>query len=207
MKRSGFKQKSIDFDKLREKAIAKANSTPSRKPKTTARSTDSTKSDTVSLRQEELLKQARKWLREVNVPEGSMLKGQSLTSKMANVAWGMFSGYIRQRDFKRFRGCCYTCEKIAERWQDYQCGHYISRGNKATLYNEQNNHMQCPRCNNPSMGAGMPRTYSFNLNRDYGEGTSDKLYALSRTFQKDDFWWHYEIAEKYYKLLTLVDSI
>jgi len=164
------------------------------------------KDTTQTLRQKDHVKEMRKKLRELGITESSMYSKKENLGKMKNIAWAFFSFFIRQRDFKKYGGKCYTCQKVAESVQDLQAGHYQSRGKAATLYNEINNHAQCRACNHPAIGNGKPRTYSYNLNQEYGEGTSDELYRLSEQYQKNDFWWHLETANKYYEKLKAKEN-
>jgi len=150
-----------------------------------------------TLTQKEKLKEVRKILRELELTESKYYKGKGLFSKIKNCAWTVFSAYIRQRDFKKYRGKCYTCLNRASHWSDFHCGHYISRSARNTLYDELNNHAQCPACNSPSIGNGRPKTYSYVLNKEYGVGTSDLLYDVSKLYCKDDFESHYDTFMDY----------
>lgn len=59
----------------------------------------------------------------------------------------IFSQYIRQKYADNFgMVSCYTCGS-RKHWKDMQNGHYISRGNMATRWLEENCRVQCVGCN------------------------------------------------------------
>lgn len=59
----------------------------------------------------------------------------------------VFSRYIRQKYADHFgMSRCYTCSKQVH-YKDLQNGHYISRGNMATRWDEENCRSQCVGCN------------------------------------------------------------
>ncbi len=151
----------------------------------------------LSLTREDKLKECRKIIRELGLTMSTIYKGKGIDSKIKNAAWTTFSACIRRRDFKKRNGKCYTCNTYGMFWQDLQAGHYISRGSAYTLYNEINVQAQCSACNSPAIGNGRPKTFSYELNREYGVGTSDKLYEASKLYQKNDFEWHYSICIRY----------
>jgi len=59
------------------------------------------------------------------------------------------------------------------------CGHGIPRQHKATKFNEQNNHVQCKRCN--GFEGGKREVYKEEVNKRYGPQTWEKLEVMSRT--------------------------
>lgn len=185
MKRTPFKRK--DPTEIKKKVAKKQI------PKTTKL--------TVSQREEEILKRYRALMRDKEVTPSDMLKGKSNATKMANIAWAIFSNYIRKRDHKKYKGKCYTCNRVLQRWQDMSANHYITRSRKSTLFDEINVTGGCNVCNNPAMGNGMPRTYAANLDSEHGDGTARKLYQKSQQTVKADFWWFLETAEKYINLI------
>lgn len=59
----------------------------------------------------------------------------------------VFSIYIRKKYSDNFgMSYCYTCSKQSH-YKDLQNGHYISRGNMATRWDEENCRSQCVSCN------------------------------------------------------------
>ena len=85
--------------------------------------------------------------------------------------------YIRLRD--RGKPCC-SCRKWWE--ENFQCGHFVTRGNYATRWDFQNCHGQCPNCNWPLSG----NTYLHGkfINETYGAGIADALIAKGNTIVK-----------------------
>lgn len=96
--------------------------------------------------------------------------------------WTIFSEYIRKRDFVKYGGKCVSCEKILERWQDGDPGHYLSvaRGNFETLFDEKNVHLQCKRCNNPEWTPDASIPFRYELDRRLGKGTADDIFERSK---------------------------
>ena len=73
---------------------------------------------------------------------------------------------------------CFTCGKIANYKLGMQCGHFQSRVNLSTRFDEQNCQVQCVACNMFRQG----EQYKFGLMLDgkYGEGTALELEYKSR---------------------------
>ena len=64
----------------------------------------------------------------------------------------VFSEYIRRRDADEYgRVKCCTCPAVAH-WAEMDCGHFVSRGNMSTRYDEMNCHAQCKTCNQVNGG-------------------------------------------------------
>ena len=93
--------------------------------------------------------------------------------------WNVFSLYIRLRDVDESGfGKCFTCFNQVN-YRKGDCGHGIPRQHKATKYNEQNNHLQCKRCN--GFEGGKREVYKEEVNKRYGPQTWEKLEVMSRT--------------------------
>lgn len=89
-----------------------------------------------------------------------------------------FSLYIRLRDIvDGTLIICVTCG-LWVYWKKADCGHYMTRDKPMTRYNEQNAHAQCRGCN--YYRKGQQSIHGKAIDYKYGEGTSDKLIALSR---------------------------
>lgn len=92
--------------------------------------------------------------------------------------WKVFSEYIRRRDSdSEGYGKCFTCPAIIF-WKDGDCGHGIPRQHKGTKYHEQNNHLQCKKCN--GFEGGEQAAYKEEVEKRYGAGTWDKLRLMAR---------------------------
>ena len=103
----------------------------------------------------------------------------------------VFSLYIRLRDampsgFVR----CISCGKI-KRFEDVDCGHYFSRTNMATRFDEDNCNAECRSCNR--MSADHLIGYRKNLVAKIGLNRIDRLDVLAHS-QKH--WLDSELEEK-----------
>ncbi len=96
--------------------------------------------------------------------------------------WAIFSDYIRLRDFIEYGGKCVSCNHRVEHWKDADPGHFISvtSGNFETCFAEDNVHLQCKRCNNPTWTPDASLPYRVELDRRLGKGTADKIIARSK---------------------------
>lgn len=101
--------------------------------------------------------------------------------------WKIFSDYIRERDC----WTCYTCGKIAH-GKGMHGGHYISRTNGSTMFDEMNVHAQCYRCNIHLHGN--LAEYTLKLIKDYG---LEKVEELKKKSKKTHRFTHEELKEIY----------
>ena len=77
---------------------------------------------------------------------------------------------------------CVTCGKRGPNGANiFDAGHYIQRGNSATLYDPRNVWPQCKRCNDPRGLAGNTAKYRIFLLDELGEEELEKLEFLGRT--------------------------
>ena len=108
-----------------------------------------------------------------------------------------FSLFIRLRNATHEGLCqCFTCGKVAHYKVGMQCGHFQSRSNLKTRFDEKNCQVQCVGCN--MFKQGEQWKFGMNLNAKYGIGTSNKLEFISRQkvkFSRID----YEDKISYYK--------
>jgi len=110
----------------------------------------------------------------------------------------LFSLWVRQRDAndEGLVQCC-TCGKWLP-WRRMDCGHFISRREKATRFDEENTGPQCKGCN--YYGSGLQFKFSQYLNEKYGEGTAQKMEDKSKmTCKRSRFDYEYlckELTEK-----------
>lgn len=112
----------------------------------------------------------------------------------------IFSKYIRMRDALITTSTltdarCYTCGKrLPTKRMD--AGHWRSRSNGATRYDERNVKAQCKGCN--GFHNGMQEEFRRHLVEEYGVGVVDEIYFASKqphNFKKS--WLEERI--KYYK--------
>ena len=94
----------------------------------------------------------------------------------------VFSLFIRMRaSDENGYATCFTCGQV-KKWKEGDAGHFISRGAYSTRWNETNVQFQDKKCN--IFQGGQQYLFSVALNRLYGEGTADALYAMSRQTRK-----------------------
>lgn len=58
----------------------------------------------------------------------------------------LWSEWIRRKDAVGGMATCVTCGAV-KRWQEQQCGHFVSRVHLSTRWLEQNTAVQCYACN------------------------------------------------------------
>ena len=89
----------------------------------------------------------------------------------------VFSQYIRLRYAKNEIAECVTCGK-KDHWKKLQNGHFMSRSNYSTRWNEDNCQVQCVGCN--VYKAGEQYKYSLYL----GNNLAEELYIKSKEIVK-----------------------
>ena len=89
----------------------------------------------------------------------------------------VYSIYIRMRDADDYgRVKCCTCDMVAH-WSEMDCGHYISRYNLSTRFDERNCHAQCKRCN--QFHGGMEFEHLLYIRSRYGLKIPFELEGLA----------------------------
>jgi 5-methylcytosine-specific restriction endonuclease McrA len=99
----------------------------------------------------------------------------------------VFSEFIRLRDAAEWHkehpesgfgyvACC-TCGKV-DYWKNMDAGHYVSRDEKNTRYEEWNVNTQCSACNR--FHSGRISRYVLFIAKKYGEHVPEQLDAASR---------------------------
>lgn len=89
----------------------------------------------------------------------------------------IFSQFIRLRYAKNEIAECVTCGK-KDHWKKLQNGHFMSRSNYSTRWDENNCQVQCVGCN--VYKAGEQYTYSLYL----GNNLAQELYIKSKQIVK-----------------------
>lgn len=120
----------------------------------------------------------------IRLPRGQKPKSIKALKKDA---WDAFSRFIRQRDADENGNvkCC-TCENVRH-WKGMQAGHFVSRVQESTLFDEMNVWSQCAGCNMPPNN-GRPFEYAAFLDAKFGPGTAEKIRARAhrQTLRRDD---------------------
>ena len=108
---------------------------------------------------------------------------------------GYFSKYIRLRGSNNGYATCFTCGYV-DIYTNMDCGHFISRKNYLTRYDEYNCQVQCRICN--QYLKGNLEVFERNLIEKYGPDLVDKLNASRYKIKK---FTHAEVIDiiEYYK--------
>lgn len=82
----------------------------------------------------------------IAIPKGSKRAKKPTLASLKKKLDAVFSEWIRRKDAINGLAKCVTCGKQA-RWQEMQCGHFISRTHLATRFSPTNCAVQCVMCN------------------------------------------------------------
>ena len=94
----------------------------------------------------------------------------------------VFSLYIRLRYANNEMVECYTCGKVSHFKKGMQCGHFQSRKSYSTRWDIDNCMVQCYGCN--VMKYGEQYKFGLKLDKEFGEGTAEKLLIKSKKIVK-----------------------
>ena len=90
----------------------------------------------------------------------------------------IFSLYVRLRDTdENGYGKCITSGQIIH-FKDADCGHFISRNNMATRFNEKNCNLQGRKDNR--FLSGRQYEHGLSIDRKWGQGTAELLLVKSK---------------------------
>ena len=97
-------------------------------------------------------------------------------SKLKETLDKLFSRYVRLAAVKWAQGneyiCCCSCGQVGH-WKGMHAGHFVTRNNNSTRYDERNVHPQCPQCN--LWDGGNPAGYARYLLGKYPQTTIKTL--------------------------------
>lgn len=124
--------------------------------------------------------------------KGPKTDRQKLINKLDTV----FSEFIRLRDSDSNGICkCITCN-TPDHWRQVDAGHFVTRENMATRWEEENVHAQCQSCNR--FKSGKQYEHGLAVDRKHGAGTASKLIVKSKSpCNWEDF--EIETMAKYYR--------
>ena len=117
----------------------------------------------------------------------------------------IFSKYIRLRDSdsKGYVNCI-TCGSRFY-YTEVDCGHFITRKEIATRFDERNCNAQCRKCN--SFLAGNIEVYEKMVDKKWGEGTAEELRSMRNTLVRLSSIEYDELIKEYsHKLKELQDQ-
>ena len=107
----------------------------------------------------------------------------------------VFSQYVRMSNADSTgHATCVTCGK-REPWKDMDCGHYISRQNLSTRYEEKNCGPQCRHDNR--FLEGKKDEFALFLIKKYGVGILEELNRQKRRIAKWNDWTYQEYIKIY----------
>lgn len=117
---------------------------------------------------------------------------QKLIAKLDTI----FSEWVRLRDSDEQGICkCITCGDF-KHWRSMDAGHFITRENMGTRWEEPNVNAQCPHCNR--FKSGRQYEHGIAIDKKYGAGTADLMTAKGNAACSwEDF--ELEAMYKYYK--------
>lgn len=91
------------------------------------------------------------------------------------------------------------------RWDEADCGHFISRKHLSTRYFELNTFLQCRECNR--LNNGRDEKYAAELMNRYGDEFIPWLWRLAHTPVKFDRFWYDEKIGYYAQGAGLIERI
>jgi hypothetical protein len=100
------------------------------------------------------------------------MKKQSRKTLVKNLDT-IFSIYIRRKDAINDIAECVTCGK-KDHWQKLQCGHFMSRSNYSTRWDENNVGVQCYGCNISRSGE------QYKFSQYLGDMLSNEMFVKSK---------------------------
>lgn len=117
----------------------------------------------------------------------------------------IYSKFVRMRDSDHNGwGKCITCSRMV-RWDEADCGHFISRKHLSTRYFELNTFIQCRECNR--LNNGRDEKYAAELTNRYGDEFIPWLWRLAHTPVKFDRFWYNEKIGYYAQGAGLIERI
>jgi 5-methylcytosine-specific restriction endonuclease McrA len=91
----------------------------------------------------------------------------------------IFSEFIRLRDSDHQGICkCITCGSF-DHWRSVDAGHFVTRENMATRWEEENVNAQCQKCNR--FKSGKQYEHGLAIDKKHGAGTASKLVIKSKS--------------------------
>lgn len=126
-------------------------------------------------------------------PKSKKSDRQKLIAKLDTI----FSEFIRLRDSDSQGICkCITCGSF-HHWRECDAGHFITRDNMATRWEEENVNAQCQKCNR--FQSGKQYEHGLAIDKKFKKpGTASMLLVKSRSVCNwEDF--EIEAMYKYYK--------
>lgn len=117
-------------------------------------------------------------------------------------AWRQCSRYIRLKHADKNGDVkCVTCDTV-KHWKEMQAGHFMQGRSNSILFEEENIHPQCPRCNLFEDGNLIP--YTFFMIETYGEEKIHELQRLKNSVRK---WYPGELQEIHDYFKSRADEI
>ena len=124
-------------------------------------------------------------------------------SKLKKKLDKLFSEYIRRRNADHLgRVKCFTCG-VEKHWKEQQAGHFQSRSQHSTRWDEVNVQVQCVKCNMYKQG----EQYKFGMYLDqrFGDGTAADLENRAKIIVKVNRVDYEEAIERYKQKIKELD--
>ena len=103
-------------------------------------------------------------------------------SKLKKKLDKLFSEYIRRRNADHLgRVKCFTCG-VEKHWKEQQAGHFQSRSQHSTRWDEVNVQVQCVKC--IMYRQGEQYKFGMYLDQRFGDGTAEDLENRAKTIIK-----------------------
>jgi 5-methylcytosine-specific restriction endonuclease McrA len=182
LKRSGFRQQSLQEIKEKQAIKREKDKLKPRKPATLKKSSFKTNTALASKK------------RATGQITPKKRKPRTLSSYKKELD-RVFSIFIRQRD----NGQCFTCSKKDD-YKKMQNGHFVPRQYLSVRWDERNCNCQCYACN--MLYGGQGATYAIRLKEKYGQETVEYLESQRWVSVKLDVAWYQNQIEKYKQLIT-----
>lgn len=126
-----------------------------------------------------------------------MVKRKQLTiPKLKKKLDTVFSKWVRYSETENGWGRCVTCGK-RKKFEDLDCGHFISRNWTILRWDPRNCHTQCKYCNR--FAGGEIDEYFLWIDKTYGDGTARKMISHKHDIFKLERSWLEEQIEIYKK--------
>lgn len=116
--------------------------------------------------------------------------------KLVNKLDTVFSEFVRLRDCDKNGICkCITCGEF-KHWREMDAGHFVTRENMGTRWEEENVNAQCQQCNR--FKSGKQYEHGLAVDKKFGAGTASRLVVKGYAVCS---WQDYELSAmiSYYK--------
>lgn len=115
------------------------------------------------------------------IPKGQKKAKKPTLARLKRDLDTLWSIWVRRKDAKGGLATCVSCGAV-KRWQEQQCGHFVSRVHLATRFLDQNCAVQCFSCN--VLRGGNYVEYAVWIEANWGWQTIRDLREMKHTTLK-----------------------